>query len=52
MTYAGARASAAMSSLGGNLRRSREARVSGDLVAAEAALRFSDEQRAAAVERE
>ena len=49
MTYAGARATAAMSSLGGNLRRSKEAMVGGDLVAAQAALRFSDEQRAEAV---
>ena len=52
MTYTGGRATAAMASLGGNLRRSREARVSGDLVAAEAALQFSEEQRAAAVERD
>jgi hypothetical protein len=45
MTYAGVRATAAMSSLGGNLRRSKEAMVHGDLVAAEAAMAFSQQQR-------
>ncbi len=49
MTYAGGRAAAAMSSLGGNLRRSKEAMVHGDLVAAEAAMAFSQQQRDEAV---
>ncbi len=50
MTYSGSRASAAMASLGGNLRRSKVSLMAGDAAAAERDLAFSAAQRAEAAE--